>query len=115
MALLGGCIGSLLRALLAEGTSPRELWGHFVAGVLMGLVVACLYLLGLNTTPVPLPTQDNPITVFDDGLLPISGWENYWVRPPEKESQAVLAELNKAAAYVRSLLPARLSGDVETD
>jgi hypothetical protein len=63
-ALIGGFVGSTIRALLASGRSGRELWGHAVAGILMGLVVACLYVLGVNVTSVPLPTQDNPLAIF---------------------------------------------------
>lgn len=33
-----------------------------------------------------------PVSVFYDGLLPITGWENYWVRPPALEKLRQRAE-----------------------
>lgn len=27
----------------------------------------------------------SPVSVFDDGLLPLTGWENHWVKPPDRE------------------------------
>jgi hypothetical protein len=62
-ALIGGGLGSLCARLTRTNKSRRALVRHFVAGVIVGLIGAGLYLLGVNITGMPLEIMDNEIAV----------------------------------------------------
>src|SRR5262249_44046133 len=68
-AVLGGGLGAFVVRLLRPNAAPAILGRYFVGGILMGLLTASLYILGINVTPVQLPVQNNPLAVFAMGAV----------------------------------------------
>ena len=68
-AVLGGGLGAFAVRLLRPNPAPAILGRYFVGGILMALLASCLYVLGINVTPVQLPVQNNPLAVFAMGAV----------------------------------------------
>lgn len=64
LALLGGGFGSVILRLLRPFRLVTILTRYFVGGVLMGLLVALLFVLGVNVTAIAIPGQSNPLAIF---------------------------------------------------
>lgn len=64
LSLVGGGLGAVIMRLLRPVRLVAVLSRYFAGGVLMGILVAVLFVLGVNVTPVPVAIQDSPIAVL---------------------------------------------------
>jgi hypothetical protein len=62
-ALIGGGLGSLLGRLTRPNKSHKALIRHFSAGVIVGLIGAGLFLLGVNVTAAKIAFQNNELAI----------------------------------------------------
>ena len=62
--LLGGGMGAVILRLLKPKRDVAALTRYFVGGILVGIIVACAFALGVNVTTVAIPIQSTPLSIF---------------------------------------------------